>query len=136
MLKTSVMLRQYAENTHVGSLCTYVTLKSCGILLSNYHFYWSTLCPSMVSLASLSDLKQMSLFEKAINTSRCNQSDILWHNMFLVLFYFFILTENICFPLLLEREKGKDREREKKIHTREKHQLVAFCTCSKWGPNP
>ena len=42
--------------------------------------------------------------------------------------------------LVLERKEGKEgeqeRERERNIDVREKHPLVAPCTCSDWESNP
>ena len=34
------------------------------------------------------------------------------------------------------RERGRDREMERNIDVREKHQSLASCMCSDWGPNP
>ena len=39
------------------------------------------------------------------------------------------------FYLFLEREEGKEEEREGNIDVREKHQLVASCMCPEWGPD-
>ena len=56
---------------------------------------------------------------------------------FILLFYFLSSTEDIFFPLLLERqgldkreekERERERERERNTYVREKHWLVAFCT--------
>ena len=33
------------------------------------------------------------------------------------------------------RERGRERQREKNIDVREKHQLVASCVCPDWGSN-
>ena len=38
--------------------------------------------------------------------------------------------------LFLEREEGRENERERNIHVREKYWLVAFCRYPSWGPNP
>ena len=48
--------------------------------------------------------------------------------------------ENYCyyflrFYLFLFREEGREKERERNIDVREKHQLVACCTCPDWVPN-
>ena len=34
------------------------------------------------------------------------------------------------------RERGREREMERNIDVREKHQSLASCMCSDWGPNP
>ena len=36
---------------------------------------------------------------------------------------------------ILDRGEGKEKERERNINGREKHQLVAFYRCPKWGRN-
>ena len=40
------------------------------------------------------------------------------------------------FIYLSERGEGREKERERNIDVREKHQLGASHTCSNWGQNP
>ena len=38
--------------------------------------------------------------------------------------------------MILERGKGREKERERNTDVREKYLLVAFRWCLDWGPNP
>ena len=51
-------------------------------------------------------------------------------------FHFIFPHPKTFFSLILEREEGRDEGREKNIHIREKHQLVASRTYPDQGSNP
>ena len=52
------------------------------------------------------------------------------------MYLFFFLTQGHIFIVLLEKEGEVEREKERNIDGKEKHQLVASLMCPDWGLNP